>query len=271
MQYAVHSFSGPTLTLSQLMDTATTYGYAGVELRVGVGHAHGVELSADSHQRAEWKRLAVESGIPIICLGVSIICSRPDSDKEIASALDYIKLASDVGAPVLRVAGGKIPAGGTREQTLAAIERVLNAILPSAREHGITIAIETHDDWSDPVQMASLMRAVDDPQVVVLWDVLHTKRRGLAEPAEVITHLGPWIQHVHFHDASFDSEHKEHKPIGEGNLDFAKIAAALQSIHYKGYASGEWSGWEEPYQTHLPRELKAFQSFVERAAHPSLD
>jgi sugar phosphate isomerase/epimerase len=270
MQYAVHSFSGTNLTLSQLMETATTYGYSGLELRVGVGHAHGVELSADSQQRAEWKCLAAESGIPIICLGVSIICSRPDSDKEIASALDYIKLASDVGAPILRIAGGKIPAGGTREQTLETIVSVLKAILPTARELGITIGIETHDDWADPAQMASLIRAVDDSHVIALWDVLHTKRRGLADPADVIAHLGPWIGHVHFHDASFDSEHKEHKPIGEGDLDFAKIAAALQSIRYKGYASGEWSGWEEPYETHLPRELKAFQSFMERAVQPSV-
>ncbi|ANY68109.1 hypothetical protein BBD42_17715 [Paenibacillus sp. BIHB 4019] len=267
MKFAFNSFSCPDLTLSQLIEVAKTYHYDGVELRAGVGHAHGAEVGATAQQREHMRRLAADSGIRICCLGVTNKFSLPQQAAEqLETAKANIRLASDLGIPVIRVAGGKIPLGASRDDTRITIAHALKELAPYARNYGVTIGVETHDDWSAPSDLASLLENVDDPQITAVWDVLHTKRRGFAEPMEVLQHLGAAIQHVHFHDAMLSLEmDKQLKPIGEGELDFLQIAHVLLEANYEGFVSGEWANWDVPYDIHLPQELIALKQYIDRA------
>lgn len=117
MNYAFMSFSCPDLTLLEMMEAAQRYGYRGIEPRSGGGHQHGIELQTTEEQRNEIKQLSIQKGIDLCCLAISAKFSDPatwDAQKE--ETKQYIKLAKDVGAPRLRVFGGIIPEGVTREQ-----------------------------------------------------------------------------------------------------------------------------------------------------------
>jgi hypothetical protein len=39
----------------------------------------------------------------------------------------------------------------------------------------------------------------------------------------------------------------------------------LLTINYEGYISGEWIGWSDPYEVHLPRELATLKQYEKEA------
>ena len=66
--------------------------------------------------------------------------------------------------------------------------------------------------------------------------------------------------HVHFHDGTTREGRLDLVPIGQGEIDHRRAVQLLGSSGYDGYLSGEWIGWE-PFETHLPRELKTMRSY----------
>ncbi len=81
--------------------------------------------------------------------------------------LTYIDLAADIGAPSLRVFGGKIGSGLDREDAINLLTRSLRACADLAEERDVQICVETHDDWCDPNHLAEVMRRVDHPHIAV--------------------------------------------------------------------------------------------------------
>jgi len=276
MKYAYHSASTPRLNLADMLAAAVRYGYEGLEIRSGVGHLHGIELEANQADRARLRLQAEEAGIALCCLGVSCRYSQPaEAAAQIAQTKEYIQLAHDLGIPYVRVFCGRIPEGVSREETKLSIIQALRELGPFAREDGVTILAETHDDWSHPAELAALLRAVGDANVAAAWDILHTLHDGGEEPEAVASALGPWIRHVHFHDgirtpAAKHSSHPAYRPLGTGDVDYLRVARLLLDIGYEGYVSGEWFQWE-PYELHLPREVAEARRLEKLAAEGGRD
>lgn len=151
MKYAFMTFSNPAWTLTETLAAAKRHGYDGVELRIGSDHEHGLELSSDAAQRSAAKQQAHDAGIAICCIATGCTFADPSkAAQSVEQARAVIDLAFDVGAQVIRVFGGKIPDGFSREQVAASIVASLRALAGKAEARGINIAIETHDDWCDP-------------------------------------------------------------------------------------------------------------------------
>src|SRR5689334_19974063 len=110
------TFSTPDRSLPEILSLAQRYGYDGIELRLDSGHAHGVEVTSDAGARAETRRRIGESGIALCCISTSCTFADPaERDSQVDAAVRRIDLASDLGAPRLRVFGGQIPRGTARE------------------------------------------------------------------------------------------------------------------------------------------------------------
>ena len=259
MKYAFVSFSCPDANLATALEMARTYGYSGIEARSGVGHHHGIELGLAPDEIAHIRESFQASGIALPCLGISCRYSKPETvDSNIDETMAYIQLAHLLGVPLLRVFCGEIPGGAERDrdETRARIVAALKQLAPAAADAGVTLAVETHDDWSDPEEMAAIMRAVDHPAVGVVWDVMHTLRGGNASMEEAYHVLKPWIRHVHFHDGLLDRAQLTFLPVGQGEIDHRPVVRILLENHYEGHVSGEWLDWEAP-ELHLPREIAA--------------
>ena len=84
-----------------------------------------------------------------------------------------IDLAADIGCPRIRVFGGKIGEGLEREDAIEQVAVSLAALGDQAAECGVSIYMETHDDWCDPKHVAAVMRMANHPQVCVNWDILY--------------------------------------------------------------------------------------------------
>lgn len=266
MKYAFMTFSCPDWTLDEVLAAAQRYGYDGVELRVDANHKHGVELSNSAAQRAAAKTKAAASSVALCCVATSCKFADPTlAAQNVTAARERIDLAADLGASALRVFGGQIPTGVTREQAIDSLVQSLAALAEQAAARGVQIALETHDDWCDPQHVQTVVSRVNHPNIGVNWDYQHTTRVAKTSVDAAFNLLRPYIRHVHFHDGTLAADKLEFLPIGQGAYDHGRVLALLQSIDYQGYLSGEWINWE-PADVHLPRELAAIKRLEPAAA-----
>jgi sugar phosphate isomerase/epimerase len=261
MKYAFTSFSCPNRDLRSMLAMAQEYGYYALEIRSGARHAHGIELGLDPKSAADIREAFSASGISLHCLSVSCHYSDPttvQANVELTTA--YIGLAKELEAPFLRVFCGIIPQGLPREAARERIVAALQQLASVASAAGITLVVETHDDWSSPSEMAAVMAAVDHPAVGVVWDVMHTLRGGGSSMEEAYLLLKPWLRHVHIHDGLLDLSKLTFMPIGHGEIDHVPVVRILMEEGYDGVLTGEWLDWEAP-DIHLPRELATMRKY----------
>jgi sugar phosphate isomerase/epimerase len=261
MKFSFMSFSCPELSLEALLDLAKQLGYDGVEPRVECKHGHGIELGLAAVGRAAARALAAEKGVAFSCVATSCIYADPQKRVQmIDDTRRYIDLAADIGAARIRVFGGVIPAGITREQAIDGVACALTAVAPHAASRGVTVCLETHDHWCDPADVAAVMTRVGHPAIQVNWDIMHPVRVAHVTMQEAFMALKPWIRHVHFHDGVTTDGKLIMVPIGQGEIDHATAVRLLKAAHWDGYLSGEWIAWE-PYAEHLPRELAVMKGY----------
>ncbi len=260
MKFAFMTFSTPELSLQDTLAAAARLGYDGIEPRVACGHGHGLEFDSTPAYRTEARRLAAESGVVFACIATS--CQFADAGQAAVQREDArraVDLAAALGAPCVRVFGGPIPAGVGRPEATETVVASLLAVADQAQAAGVSLCMETHDDWCDPHHVAAVMRAASHPAVAVNWDVMHPVRTGLATVDESFAALKPWIRHLHAHDGAHDDGLRL-VPMGTGAIDHRRAIERLAEINYTGFLSGEWINWEA-WETHLPRELAVLRQY----------
>jgi sugar phosphate isomerase/epimerase len=184
--------------------------------------------------------------VPIVSLDTSIELARPFA-RELTPALE---LASELGAPTVRVFGGE-------PEDLDDVARRLEPALARAEQLGVTIALETHDAFSSAARVAALLQRVGSASFAAIWDLHHTYRVG-ESPADVLRALGPRIRLVHVKDARRRDDGWELVPLGEGEVPVRESLAALDTAGHDGWLTVEWEKrWHpelaEP-EVALPRE-----------------
>ena len=261
MRYAFMSFSCPKATFPELLATARKYRYDGVEPRAQSGHGHGLEFDSTPAARKAIRKQADDAGIALCCLATSCRFADPAiAADQLADLRRAIDLAGDVGAPRIRVFGGKFGAGLTREAAVDLVAESLRSVADQAASRQVTLCMETHDEWTNPDHVAAVMKAVNHPAVAVNWDIMHPVRFSHWTMADAFAVVRPWIRHVHFHDGSVDPADGKMRPIGQGDIDHRTAVELLAALPYDGYLSGEWINWE-PAEVHLPRELAMMKSY----------
>ncbi|HOJ11846.1 MAG TPA: sugar phosphate isomerase/epimerase family protein [Clostridiales bacterium] len=261
MKYSFMSFSTPELNLDQSLNIARLYGYDGFEPRTSAGHKHGIEIGSTKPVLREARLKSEDSGIKICCIATSCCFANPSNNEgNIELAKRSIDLASEVNSPAIRIFGGNIPEGVSREKSFDLIVEAMMKLSNYALERGVTICIETHDSWCDPKAVADIIQSVNHPAIAVNWDIMHPALTASYTIEKAFEILKPWIKHVHVHDGLRTDKGLEFKTISQGKVDHKTAIRLLKDSEYNGFISGEWIGWEH-YEIHLPRELKILKSF----------
>jgi sugar phosphate isomerase/epimerase len=267
MKYSFMSFSTPNLTFQEIAEVARKYGYKGVELRTESNHRHEVELTTSFEKLNLIKQQIKSYGVEISCIALGSYLANPNQFN-LEKNINYIRLASFMGVPCLRVFGGVISEGVTREEAKKYLVQSFRELAPIAKEEGVYICLETHDDWCNPDDIAEVMKEVDHPNAAVNWDISHTLRLGGKTPEYTFKLLQPWIRHVHFHDSLLTKKYHQ-RPMGQGEIDHVVPLKLLKNSTYSGFLSGEWfsemDNWE-PYDIHLPREIAMMRTYEETGA-----
>jgi sugar phosphate isomerase/epimerase len=261
MKYSFMTFSCPQATLGEALAMAHRFGYDAIEPRIAAGHGHGIEPAADQASRTSVRRQADDAGVALCCLATSCKYADPATAAgQVDETLQAIDLAADVGAPRIRVFGGQIPKGRSRNESIALLVESLRQVVDRALQRGVAVCLETHDDWCDPAHVAEVVQQVNSPAVAVNWDVMHPVRAGGSTMDGAFEALRPWIRHLHVHDGSRRQDQLELVPIGQGDFDHRRVIELLVGMDYDGYLSGEWINWE-PAEVHLPRELATLKGY----------
>ena len=92
-----------------------------------------------------------------------------------------VELASDWGAPTVRVFGG-----ASRIWTTS---RGGSSRARPSGELGVTVALETHDGFASAARVGELLRRVESPSFAAVWDVHHPYRLG-ESPEDVVRAFG---------------------------------------------------------------------------------
>ncbi len=206
----------------------------------------GVELtlywlpSKDKSYFRELKRVALFHGMPISGAGISTNFCNPSAEernKEIEKVKEGLEIAHELGAPCLRVFGGRVPQGYTEEEAMKWVIESLQSCVKYAEENGVVIALENHGNMpSKADSVVKIMESVDSPWVRVNLDLGNYRRESFYEE---IAKTVPYAVHTHA---------KVNVKLGKRRveIDYNRIKEILKSGGYNGFLSIEYEEKDDP-------------------------
>lgn len=158
-----------------------------------------------------------------------------------AQARDYIRgiidLAGPLGAPaIVGSMQGRWSDEVPQSAALGFLAESLEELGRHAASYGVSLLYEPLNRYETNLvctveQGVSLLKQLSARNVKLLCDLFHMNIEEV-DIAQALRHAGERVGHVHFVDSN-------RRPAGCGHIEFAPIAAALQEIGYRGYASAE--------------------------------
>ncbi len=266
MKLAYTSLACPDWTIEEAVSAAERYGYAAIEWRLADGLL--IEPATPAETRRRLREVPAARNIAVSCLDASCCLVQATPEERRATIEDgrrMLDLAAEIGAPFLRVFGGKLPANATRAELLGPTAEVLHTLGLYGMDLGVTVLLETHDAWTKSADVRELLQMVKLSGVRVLWDAHHTYRHGEA-PEHTLTVLGDAIAYVHIKDSRLTGLDWTYCLAGEGDVPLLETGTALARRGYTGYLSLEWEKkWHpeiaEP-EIALPQASRYLRAFI---------
>ncbi len=265
MRYSFMTFSSPDLGLRNVLALARRLGYDGIEPRSAAKHAHGVEIDAPTAWRSDARRAIADSGVALACIATSLKYADTarggaGASERIEETMRYVELARDLGCGRLRVFGGQIPAGVSRQAATDAVAACLREVARRAAGSGVTVCVESHDDWCTPARPGpghGTGRFARDRRELGHHASRADRRRHHGGRVAHAGPLDPARARARRRQGSTGTSSSH--PIGKGRIDHVAALGLLKAAGFDGFVSGEWIAWE-PYEIHLPRELAALKA-----------
>ena len=237
----------PAWEWKKILDFAAQHGFAAIELR-------GVERKLDlpalplfAPDRLEQTKNEIRaSKLQIACVSSSAQLYVEDPtkrEKQLEDARRFIDLAAALGAPYVRVFGGKADSDKSpipSDETKARVAAGLRELGKYAGPQKVTVIIESHDHFTSSATLKDVLRAAGSENVGLLWDAHHTFATSNEDPKYTVHELGTWIRHTHIKDSIGSGEDRKYVLTGRGNVPIARQIEALRSIQYKGFYCFEW-------------------------------
>ncbi len=246
-------------------------GFTGIEIRCATDGQLDTERFSLS-QAPSVRKLAQEFNLDIVCLTPYFrdFISETKRARELAAMRHVIDIAQAIDCPNVRVYGGLLPKesqDGARywSRTVSGLKEIGRY----AATKGITLCIETHGG-SLTMSVADTVRMVEDvnlPNVGILFDYPWVSLAGLEGAREAVEMGAPYIKHVHVKDWTVPTEGSPRTTLlGEGELDWPTVIAALKDAGYTGYLSDEYEKYWKEYlpepEVGMKRDLEVLQDWV---------
>lgn len=237
----------PAWDWTKILNFANQHGFSAIELRGLEGN-----LDLPSHpvfapgRIEQTKREIQERQLKIACVSSSANLYFSDQArraKELGDARRFIDLAETLGAPCMRVFGGKEESDTSQlpdEATKARVAAGLHELGNYAGQHGVTVVIESHDHFTASTSLKDVLLAANSDHVGLLWDAHHTFADSNEDPEFTVKQLGSWIRHTHLKDSTGTGEGRKYVLTGQGNVPIPRQIESLRSIGYKGFFCFEW-------------------------------
>lgn len=251
-------------TLEHIAEFSALAGYDGVELRV---HSDGVHMfeNASVEDAKHIGKMFIEQGTRIFSLKTYCKFGSHVQDELIANQnklLALLELASAVDARYLRVFAGLFAKHKDERQAVQDVIKYLTPCAKRADELGITIGIETHDDWTKRLNM--LVEVVNGigKGVGIVWDFANV---FFASNIDIITQyaiIGKHVVYCHVKDAIRTPDGKI-KPVafGTGQAPIHEFVEIIKKDGRDIYLSCEH---EKMWHPELSEPEEEFPSYLQQ-------
>ena len=237
----------PAWEWKKILDFAQQHGFSAIELR---GLQGSMDLPANpifgTDRMEQTKKEIADHKLRIACVSSSANLYMDDPakrEKDLADARRFIDLASSLGAPYVRVFGGKAETDKAPMPDLETKKRVAAGLHELGEYSGpkkVTVIIESHDHFTSSATLKDVLSAANSEHVGLLWDAHHTFATSNEDPESTVKQLGQWIRHTHLKDSTGTGEDRKYVLTGRGNVPIERQIKALQGIGYKGFYCFEW-------------------------------
>ena len=212
---------------------------------------------------AEFRRALVHAGVDIVSILPLFHWSGP-GEAERQAAVRYwkrsISIAVELGCHQMNSEFNGRPEASAASE--AQFWRSIEELLPIFEREEVTLALEPHpDDFvEDGHRAVDIIRGIDSPRVTYLHCAPHSFHMG-GDIAETIHYAGSLLTQVHLAD-TFDHRASsglryivnppgsaarvhQHLNIGQGEVDFDALFAALSDISFDGILTSCVFAWED--------------------------
>jgi L-ribulose-5-phosphate 3-epimerase len=178
----------------------------------------GARFLLDPHQKHEPTLVSAPSRQP---LRIEFLCRAIDA-------------AADLGSDCVSLWSGVVHDGAPRDEAMRRLGDGLAAVLEYAERRGVPIGFEPEPGMliDTMAAYAELVERVPSPQLKLTLDVGHLHCQGETPIAGVVHQWADLLVNVHIEDMRRGVH--EHLMLGEGEMDFPPIIAALAQIGYDG-------------------------------------
>jgi len=172
-----------------------------------------------------------------------------------------------------RLANDRFRTDVTWDEQMAAMERLLLKLAPTARDLGIHMNMETHDEITS-FEILRLIEAVGDDVMGVVYDTANGLQRG-EHPVFAAKRLAPFIRQTHMKDAYVAHNPGgldfQTRPIGGGIVDFRAILPIIAAANPQMNLTIENAqSVEDKRRPRNPRQCIEIHNPDWLAAHPDL-
>jgi inosose dehydratase len=209
-------------------------GYEGVEMFDG-----NVADYADEPQVL--RALLADAGVELVSVytGANFIYGDILTE-ELERVRRAAELARDFGATSLVVGGGARRSTGTQDGDYTLLAEALDAVADIASAHGLDACYHPHLSTivESPEELEKLFSRTS---VGFCPDTAHLAAGG-GDPAQLIRRYRDRVRHVHLKDVRLSSV--EFLPLGQGEIDFQDVLAALREAGYDGWLVVELDSYD---------------------------
>ncbi len=180
----------------------------------------------------KFKKRAFQLGLDISGTGIRNDFANPDKEKrraDIKLAKKWIEVASEMGAPVLRVFAGRQPDGYTWDETAEWMAEALSICTYHGERHGVVIGVQNHGD---------MLKSADE--VIKILNMVNSEWLGTIvdtgffltdDPYEDIERVIPYAVNWQVKKLLSDRKGPE--------INMKKLVKIIMASQYRGYVPVE--------------------------------
>jgi len=146
------------------------------------------------------------------------------TDDGLADLLKKMDLAAGIGCTLINTNSGPL-------DRLGAFRRNLPTVVDRAERLGLTVCLESHGDIVGTAKQAvPLFREINHPLIRLNYDTGNTYyyAKGDVVIEDDILHGLEYLAYIHIKDISIKGDRAYYRPIGMGDVNFAKVFDSLR-------------------------------------------
>lgn len=237
------------------------------ELKLG-----GIDIIAehlpkrDKKSLIEYKKMATDLHLTVACLSPGNNFGKPSLEerkKEVEQVLKWIETGYILGAPVLRIFSGWPWPYQDKEKLWPAMVDCIRECENEAKEAGIVLAIEPHNDGGflpTAVDSLRLIKQLNSEWVKINLD---TGNYQDVDNYKAIEDTIAYAPHIHA---------KVHRMSDEGRelvFDFDRIFSIVKKANYRGFLSLEFEGqdfFDQEELAYIPKAVWMLKEYSKKYA-----